>query len=231
MTTPNADEIHIGAADSIESAKRSRRRVMSRVSIQSKLLVMLLLTSILSAAIVGAIGYQSGRSSLRASVFDRLTEIRESQSRSLQIGIKDLKNSLVVYSRGSTATMAIGDFTAGFDQLANAAIDPAQQQSLNDYYVKRFAKDEAAQTGEEVDVKALLPTTGAARYLQSFYTVPFGDYGQPTADWTGAIDNDDARATGDDSFALFSAIDQGARMRSLLEPLAVASRQKEGVLF
>ena len=49
--------------------------MLSRVSIQSKLLVMLLVTSILSAAVVGAIGYQSGRSSLRASVFDALTEI------------------------------------------------------------------------------------------------------------------------------------------------------------
>src|SRR3954467_439392 len=92
-----------------------RLPVMSRVSIQSKLLVMLLLTSILSAAVVGAIGYQSGRSLLRAAGFDGLTEIRQSQSRSLQIGVEDLKNSLVVYSRGSTATMAIGDFTAGFD--------------------------------------------------------------------------------------------------------------------
>ena len=61
---------------------------MSRVSIQSKLLVMLLLTSVLSAAVVGAIGYQSGRNSLRASVFERLTEIRQSQSRQLQTGSK-----------------------------------------------------------------------------------------------------------------------------------------------
>ena len=61
-----------------------RRRVMSRISIQSKLLVMLLVTSILSAAVVGFIGYQSGRSSLRASVFDRLTEVRASQSRQLE---------------------------------------------------------------------------------------------------------------------------------------------------
>ncbi|MBJ7340788.1 adenylate/guanylate cyclase domain-containing protein [Mycolicibacterium sp.] len=173
--------------------RRPRRRVLSRVSIQSKLLVMLLLTSVLSAAVVGAIGYQSGRSSLRTSVFDRLTEIRQSQSRALQTGIEDLKNSLVVYSRGSTATMAIGDFTAGFDQLANVAIDPAQQQALTDYYTKRFAKDELAQTGEEVDVAALLPTTGAARYLQSLYTVPFGAYDKPTANWTGAIEYDDAR--------------------------------------
>ena len=132
---------------------------------------MLLLTSILSAAVVGAIGYQSGRSSLRASVFDRLTEIRQSQSRQLQTGIADLKNSLVVYSRGSTATQAIEAFTAGFDQLATATINPAQQQALVDYYTKRFAKDEDGQTGDDVDVDALLPTSPAQR-LPAVATTP-----------------------------------------------------------
>ncbi|MDX1891853.1 adenylate/guanylate cyclase domain-containing protein [Mycolicibacterium sp. 050158] len=191
-TTLNHDDQTVEPAHP-ETAKRSRRRLLSRVSIQSKLLVMLLLTSILSAAIVGAIGYQSGRSSLRTSVFDRLTEIRQSQSRELQAGISDLKNSLVVYSRGSTATQAIAAFTAGFDQLANAPISPAQQQSLVDYYTKRFAKDEAAQTGADIDVEALVPTTPAERYLQTRYTVPFGNYGQPSADWNGAIELNDAR--------------------------------------
>lgn len=193
MTTSTENQAQVGTADSAESATRSRRRLMSRVSIQSKLLVMLLLTSILSAAVVGAIGYQSGRSSLRASVFDRLTEIRQSQSRSLQDGVADLKNSLVVYSRGSTATQAIGEFTAGYDQLATATVTPTQEQALDDYYTKRFAKDEYAQTGENIDVQALLPTSGAPAYLQSLYTVPFGAYGKPTADWDAAIAYDDGR--------------------------------------
>ena len=117
MTTTTEDAPGDEKSDSTESAKRSRRRLMSRVSIQSKLLVMLLLTSVLSAAVVGAIGYQSGRNSLRTSVFERLTEIRQSQTRQLQSGITDLKNSLVIYSRGSTASQAIEAFTAGFDQL------------------------------------------------------------------------------------------------------------------
>ena len=193
MPTTTQDAQQDEFSDPTESAKRSRRRLMSRVSIQSKLLVMLLLTSVLSAAIVGAIGYQSGRNSLRASVFDRLTEIRQSQSRQLQSEIEDLKNSLVIYSRGSTASQAIDAFTAGFDQLAGATIDPAQQQSLVDYYGKRFAKDEKAQTDEDVDVTALLPTSNAQRYLQANYTVPFGDYDKPTADWDAAIKFDDAR--------------------------------------
>lgn len=193
MTTPMETAPKIDASDSIEPPRRIRRRLLSRVSIQSKLLIMLLVTSILSAAVVGFIGYQSGRNSLRASVFDRLTEIRQAQSRQLQTGIADLKNSLVVYSRGSTTTLALEAFTAGFDQLGAAPIDPAQQQSLVDYYTKRFAKDEKAQTGQQVDVSALVPNSNAQRYLQSFYTVPFGDYDKPTADWDAAIAYDDAK--------------------------------------
>jgi hypothetical protein len=49
---------------------RLRRGLLSRVSIKSKLIVMLLVSSIVSAAVVGLIGYESGRTSLRASVFD-----------------------------------------------------------------------------------------------------------------------------------------------------------------
>lgn len=136
---------------------------------------MLLITSVLSAAVVGAIGYQSGRSSLRESVFDRLTEIRQSQSRQLREGIGDLKDSLVIYSQGATSTQAIQAFTAGFDQLNAANISPAQQQSIVDYYTNQFAPAKK-KAGEEVDVDAVLPDTNAQRYLQAYYTAPFSDW-------------------------------------------------------
>ncbi len=161
-----------------------RRRVLSRISIQSKLLVMLLMTSILSAAVVGLIGYQSGQSSLRTSAFDRLTEIRQSQTRQLQSQISDLQDSLVIYSRGSTATEAIQAYTAGFDQLNNATITPAQQQAIEKYYDDVFAKQDS-QTGDDVDVDALLPTSNAQKYLQAYYTTPF-------TDWDLAVKFDDA---------------------------------------
>ncbi|WP_234835121.1 adenylate/guanylate cyclase domain-containing protein [Mycolicibacterium stellerae] len=163
-----------------------RRRVLSRISIQSKLLAMLLVTSVLSAAVVGVIGYQSGRSSLRASVFDSLTEIRGSQARQLEGQFSDLKNSLVIYTRGATTTEAVRAFTAGFDQLNDATINPAQWQSLVDYYNTQFATSEEDQTGNRMDVSALLPTSNAQKYLQAYYTAPFDD-------WDKAIAFDDAR--------------------------------------
>ena len=163
-----------------------RRRVLARVSIQSKLLVMLLVTSILSAAVVGAIGFQSGRSSIRASVFDRLTEIRSAQTRQLESQFQDLKNSLTVWTGGTMTTEAIRAFTAGFDELATSTISPQQWQSVVDYYTNEFGAAKAEQTGTDIDVDALLPTSNAAKYLQAYYTAPYGGSGK-------AIDVDDAR--------------------------------------
>ncbi|MEV3905677.1 adenylate/guanylate cyclase domain-containing protein [Mycobacterium sp. NPDC050551] len=147
---------------------------------------MLLMTSVLSVAVVGFIGYQSGRSSLRESVFDRLTEIRASQSRQLEAQFTDLQDSLVIYTRGATAIQSIEAFTTGFDQLADAPLNPAQSQSLTDYYRNQFAVAKREQTGEELDVAGLLPTSNAERYLQAYYTAPFDDFEK-------AIRFDDAR--------------------------------------
>lgn len=159
---------------------------MSRISIQSKLLVMLLVTSILSAAVVGAIGYQSGRSSLRQSVFDRLTEVRESQTRQLESKFTDLEDSLIVYTRGTTTIEAVEAFSDAFGQLGNSTINPQQWQSIVDYYRTEFEPLEQKQTGDTVDVSRLLPTSNAQKYLQAHYTAP-------VADPEKAIAVDDAR--------------------------------------
>lgn len=182
-TTESDADVHSG---SLLNRRYLRLPMMSWVSIQSKLLVMLLITSVLSAAVVGLIGYSSGRASLQASVFDRMTEIRQSQTRQLQSKFADLTNSLVIYSRGEAARQAMDAFEAGFNQLQNSTIDPAQQQSIADYYNDVFAKAEDAQTGRTVDVAGLLPTSSAQRYLQANYMAPNADPQQ-------AIKDDDAR--------------------------------------
>lgn len=83
-----------------------RRRPRFRASIQSKLMVLLLLTSIVSVAAIAAIVYQSGRTSLRAAAYERLTQLRESQKRAVETLFSDLTNSLVIYERGLTVVDA-----------------------------------------------------------------------------------------------------------------------------
>jgi hypothetical protein len=124
--------------DSRRFRRLPRRRLLSRFSIQSKLVLMMVLCTVIGAAVVGLIAFQAGRSSLRSQVFNRLTEARESQSRAVASEFKDLKNSLIIYSHGAVTLPALQAFIAGFDQLADATIDPAQQQSISDYYNNTF---------------------------------------------------------------------------------------------
>jgi len=147
-----------------------RRRLLSRFSIQSKLVLMMVLCTIIAATVVGLIAFQAGRSSLRSAVFNRLTEVRESQSRALGSEFKDLKNSLVLYSHGAIAVPALQAFIAGFDQLADAPINPAQQQSIADYYNSTFMKEIEQYSSVKPDLNAVLPATNAQKYLQAIYT-------------------------------------------------------------
>ena len=165
-----------------------RRRVLSRISIQSKLLVMLLLTSILSAAVVGAIGYQSGRSSLRASVFDRLTEIRAVADRGncrrsspiSRIRCVDLLPRLDGHATPSRRSRRLRPTRT----TPRSTRGNSSRSSTTTTISSPRPKTRRPATG--VDVDALLPTSNAQKYLQAYYTAPF-------TDWDKAIKFDDAR--------------------------------------
>ncbi|MFV1502850.1 adenylate/guanylate cyclase domain-containing protein [Mycobacterium kansasii] len=141
-----------------------------RVGIQSKLLVTLLLCSIMSVAVVGLTGYVTGRNALQQVATERLLELRESHKRQLEGLFGEFTNSLEVYSSGFSAVQAIEAFTDGFNQLSNATISPAQQESIVNYYSNAVVKPISQLTGDDVDINALLPTSNSQKYLQANYT-------------------------------------------------------------
>ncbi|MGI9161779.1 MAG: HAMP domain-containing protein, partial [Mycobacterium sp.] len=158
--------------------------VLSGISIQSKLILMLALCTILAAAVVGGIAYQTGRNSLREGAFNRLTEIREAQRRELRTQLADLKSALVTYTHGIMTQDALRDFSAGFDKLSTATVTPEMQKSIVDYY-DYFAKETEKYSGTRLDASALLPTSNAERYLQATYTAKV-----PTDDLAIAMDDE-----------------------------------------
>lgn len=149
-----------------------------RVSIQSKLMVILLLTSIVSVAVVGFVEFQSGTAELRQVVSKQLIQLRESQRRAVQMLFEELTNSLVVYSGGITATDAVRAFSAAFQQLAGAEVTAVQQRGIVDYYRYQYVPAVAQRSGEQLDVDTVLPASAPQKYLQARYTAPFRLQGQ-----------------------------------------------------
>ncbi|BDB41603.1 MULTISPECIES: adenylate/guanylate cyclase domain-containing protein [Mycobacterium] len=176
-------------------AQRARRRfpgIRFRVSIQSKILVALLLSSILSVAVVGLIGALSGRSAMREVESERLIELRQSQKRQIEALFREVTNSLDVYSGGFSVDQAVTAMAAGMSELANANISGAQQQAIVDYYKNQMIKPIKQATGDDIDLNAVLPNSNAQKYLQAYYTastktdaLPVTDAGDGSA-WSAA---------------------------------------------
>ncbi len=181
------------SASAEKAQKTPRRSLLSRrfrFGIQSKILVAMLLSGILGVGVIGFIGAVSGRNALRQVEAERLIELRESQKRQIQALFRELTNSLIVYSGGFSINEAVTAFTAGFNQLANATINPAQQQALVNYYDNDMIKPIKRLTGDGIDLNAVLPSSPAQKYLQAYYTAP----PRPTTDSMPVEDAGDGSA-------------------------------------
>lgn len=137
---------------------------------------MLLGVSLLSALVVGVIGYRSGTASLRDSVEERLIEVRQSKTRELDAYFDNLQNGLVIDTRGTTAVDAVRGFSAGFDELNAQPTNPARAAAVKKYYDTNFLPAYEKATGTQIESDAFLPTSAAQQYLQADYTVKGEDF-------------------------------------------------------
>jgi len=148
-----------------------RRRLRAGLSIQSKLLIMLLAVSLVSALIIGAIGFLNGRSSLHASSIDQLTTIREMRTHEMKVALEDVQRTASLNSRNLSAQNMSKAINDGFDQLQSSTLDPAQDAALDGYYADTFVPTLEKKTGETYGKQAFVPASPAGQWLQAHYTV------------------------------------------------------------
>lgn len=161
-----------------ERAPAAARRLGRRggLSIQSKLLVMLLAVSLLATTIVGAIGYLSGRDSLRAAAIEKLTTIREMRTGVMEAAVMSVEQSVGLNSRNLSAQQASQAFNAGYAEAASAELSAADAARLEAFHAERFIPELRERTGEDYGARAFLPESAAGRYLQAHYSAQATDF-------------------------------------------------------
>ncbi|HXH35558.1 MAG TPA: adenylate/guanylate cyclase domain-containing protein [Plantibacter sp.] len=174
---PTAPPIPSAPSSTVPSRGLGRGRIgRPGFSIQSKLLVMLLLVSVGASVVTGIVGYLSGSESLRQASFERLTELRESRAREITNYYQQTADSLVVYTRGTTVVDAMNGFHNAFHELEEQPVDPARAATVESFYTDTFAPALAERTGDAIEPAAFIPKTPAQTYLQSVYTPQDFDY-------------------------------------------------------
>jgi len=143
--------------------------VLGRMSIQSKVILLLLGVSLASIGTVAWIGYQSGRSSLDEALRERLTAIRSAKTLNVSMMLDALRDQVIAMSDSQTVAGAAREFTAAYTKLDDAKLAPAEEESLAAFYATDYLPKLHEGRGGQPVVEQYLPASPAARYLQYHY--------------------------------------------------------------
>ncbi|WP_125098730.1 adenylate/guanylate cyclase domain-containing protein [Leucobacter chromiireducens] len=160
-----------------ETTGRRPRRRLGGLSIQSKLLVMLLGVSLISSIVVGAIGFVNGRQSLHSAAVDQLTTIRSMRATEIENAVRAFRLDASLQSRNLSAQTLSREMNAAFDDLASSVtIDEAADERLAAYYADAFIPQLEARADQSYGDSAFIPESTAGKYLQLQYTVKNTDF-------------------------------------------------------
>jgi class 3 adenylate cyclase len=148
-------------------------RAFNRLSIQSKLMMMLLAVSIGSISVIAYEGYRSGRNAIEASVVKQLVGLRASKTSQIEDYFRNLRSEMKVIGTSTGTAVAMKDFAAAYGSvLGNSkSIDGSRVNSLRQFYKDEFAPKLSENLGQSVDPDVFLPASIVSRYLQVEYIV------------------------------------------------------------
>jgi len=172
-----------------EKAEGRLRRARPGLSIQSKLLIMLLAVSLVSSVIVGAIGFVNGRQSLHEAAVDQLITIRSMRAAEITDSIEAVKKDASLQSRNLSAQTLSTTVNAGYEELEQRAVTPEERAQLEAYYADVFIPELEGRSGEQYGDTAFIPESNAGQFLQSRLTTQNLDF---DTDFDALLNENDA---------------------------------------
>ncbi|MGD0964798.1 MAG: adenylate/guanylate cyclase domain-containing protein [Candidatus Acidiferrales bacterium] len=140
-----------------------------QLSIQSKLMIMLLLVAVSSIGVISWIAYAGARQALTASAFDELTSVRASKKIQLEAFFRSIRNEVSNLAADPMMVGATRDFSSGFAKFGSVEMQPEWDRKLEQFYRDDFLPKLAGKTLQTPRIQAFLPQTPAARYAQYQY--------------------------------------------------------------
>ncbi len=142
---------------------------LNRLSIQSKMILLLLAVSLACIGVVAWIGYTSGKASLDKAIEQRLTALRSVKSTTIQTMLSSLREEVLAVSDRPSTIEGMRALREAYRRLASARLTTEQSTALRKFYAEDFLPKLAANTDSEPAAESYLPASPAAAYLQYHY--------------------------------------------------------------
>ena len=112
---------------------------LNRLSIRSKLIIILLTVSSVSILVTAYLGYRNGQANLTDRAFSQLTSLRASKAYQIEAYIRTIRNHVQTLSEDPSVVTAMRDFSAAYQQLGTVEEDAPKKERLNTYYRESMA--------------------------------------------------------------------------------------------
>ncbi|MGI9407477.1 MAG: adenylate/guanylate cyclase domain-containing protein, partial [Hyphomicrobiaceae bacterium] len=138
------------------------------LSVRSKFLIMMLLTSLLSLGAVSLIGYKSGRDALVSEINNKLTSLRSSKKQQIEWYFENMRDTMLVLGENNFVRQAFLSFRGSYKDLLNTPASKLQLEKLRRYYSGQFIPRMEKSTGETAHVDDYWPRSELAQSLQAY---------------------------------------------------------------
>jgi class 3 adenylate cyclase len=145
-------------------------KLFRQLGVQSKVLAMVLLASLLSLLLTGLVSYSIGSHVLTTAVTNQLVALRNSRVEAIRDYFGFLSNHVLTMSEGFLVIDGLKDFRAAYPKLQNTTLSAEQQKKLVAYYTDVFIPRLKKNVDGDPALATYLPNTPADRYITYHYT-------------------------------------------------------------
>ena len=112
--------------------------MFENLSIRYKLFLIVLGLAVPALALVGALGYLSGKAAVERASFDHLTSVRSSKANQIASYFRQLRNETAAIAESPLVIEALREFSPAYDALRQSELGQARQSQLAAHYTDVF---------------------------------------------------------------------------------------------
>lgn len=141
----------------------------SKMTVKTKIILMLLIISLAAIVVVGYLGWNSSRDTLTEAVFNQLTSVRAAKAYQIEFYFRNLRSQIEILSQDETVVGAMMTLSSAFHKLNGEVIHEDWDAALESYYRDHFFARLKQNISGAPNYQSYGPKSPAARYLQYHY--------------------------------------------------------------
>ena len=142
---------------------------LNRLSIQSKMILLLLIVSLGSIGVMAVLGYTSAKAALTHSIEQHLNGVRVSKTTTLEAMLDSIRNQVISMSDSRAAIEGMRSFRDAYRELSAKSLTPSEEEQLKDFYRNDFIPKLGKSLEGQPILEQYISSSPTERYLQYHY--------------------------------------------------------------